>query len=166
MADADVAQSIISSPPCEMHAVSCAWVDCCSNTAPGFPIHPMFEHIVCCSTSWPLSLGLCWLATASVWCQPCTWPVVGAPGHNRNSALHLQSFLQVHHDKYWPMMNSLTAPGCFGMSELGHGSNVRGIETTSTYDPATQEFVIHTPSDRASKYWIGGAAQHGKVLCG
>jgi acyl-CoA oxidase len=31
------------------------------------------------------------------------------------------------------------------------------------YDPATSEFVINTPSNEASKFWIGGAGQHGKV---
>lgn len=31
------------------------------------------------------------------------------------------------------------------------------------YDAAAKEFVIHTPNDAASKYWIGGAAQHGKI---
>ncbi len=34
------------------------------------------------------------------------------------------------------------------------------------YDEAAGEFVINTPSNTASKFWIGGAAQHGKVLCG
>ncbi len=38
-----------------------------------------------------------------------------------------------------------------------------GIETTATYDPATQEFVIHTPNNEASKAWIGGTGQHGKI---
>ena len=38
-----------------------------------------------------------------------------------------------------------------------------GIETTALYDPATREFIINTPDNEASKYWIGGTGQHGKV---
>ncbi|ODQ51405.1 acyl-coenzyme a oxidase 2 [Saitoella complicata NRRL Y-17804] len=48
--------------------------------------------------------------------------------------------------------------GCFAMTELGHGSNVQGLETTATFDPKSDEFVIHTPSLSATKWWIGGAA--------
>ncbi|KAI8900767.1 acyl-CoA dehydrogenase/oxidase C-terminal [Globomyces pollinis-pini] len=53
-------------------------------------------------------------------------------------------------------LNGVT--GCFAMTELGHGSNVAGLETTATYDEASQEFIIHTPTLTATKWWIGGAA--------
>ncbi|KAF9962604.1 fatty-acyl coenzyme A oxidase [Mortierella alpina] len=48
--------------------------------------------------------------------------------------------------------------GCFAMTELGHGSNVAGLETTATFDEASDQFIIHTPSVTATKWWIGGAA--------
>lgn len=48
--------------------------------------------------------------------------------------------------------------GCFGMTELGHGSNAAGVETTATFDELTDEFIINTPHIGATKWWIGGAA--------
>ncbi|GAA5932222.1 hypothetical protein JCM1841_005155 [Sporobolomyces salmonicolor] len=54
--------------------------------------------------------------------------------------------------------------GCFGMTELAHGSNVAGLETTATFDEGPDEFVIHTPSVSATKWWIGGAA-HSATHC-
>ncbi|KAJ7948386.1 Acyl-coenzyme A oxidase [Quillaja saponaria] len=65
-----------------------------------------------------------------------------------------------HHDKWLRDTENYLIKGCFAMTELGHGSNVRGIETVSTYDSNTGEFVINTPSESAQKYWIGGAANH------
>lgn len=54
--------------------------------------------------------------------------------------------------------------GCFGMTELAHGSNVAGLETTATFDEENDEFVIHTPHLGATKWWIGGAA-HSATHC-
>ncbi|KAG7645300.1 Acyl-CoA oxidase C-terminal [Arabidopsis thaliana x Arabidopsis arenosa] len=65
-----------------------------------------------------------------------------------------------HHEKWLKNTEDYVVKGCFAMTELGHGSNVRGIETVTTYDPKTEEFVINTPCESAQKYWIGGAANH------
>ena len=45
--------------------------------------------------------------------------------------------------------------GCYAQTEIGHGSNVAALETTATLDKSTDEFVIHTPSISATKYWPG-----------
>ncbi|ONK81634.1 uncharacterized protein A4U43_C01F31320 [Asparagus officinalis] len=65
-----------------------------------------------------------------------------------------------HHDKWLKDTEKYVVKGCFAMTELGHGSNVRGIETSATYDKEAGEFVINTPCESAQKYWIGGAANH------
>lgn len=68
---------------------------------------------------------------------------------------------ETHHQKYLPDIASLKLLGGFAMTESGHGSNVQALETTATYDPDTEEFVIRTPSISARKEWIGNAARDG-----
>ena len=63
------------------------------------------------------------------------------------------------HDCFVDDMKSGKELGCFALTELSHGSNVRGIGTTATYDIVKDEFIINTPNDLAMKFWIGGAAK-------
>jgi len=66
-----------------------------------------------------------------------------------------------HQDKWLPGIMSLEIPGCFAMTEIGHGSDVASIATTATYDPSSEEFVINTPFRAAWKEFIGNAAVDG-----
>ncbi|KAM0750790.1 acyl-CoA oxidase [Meredithblackwellia eburnea MCA 4105] len=57
--------------------------------------------------------------------------------------------------------------GCYAQTELGHGSNVQGLETTATYKPETQTFVMNSPGLTSAKWWIGGlgrTADHAVVM--
>ena len=56
---------------------------------------------------------------------------------------------------WMPQVQNVDMIGCYAQTELGHGSNVAGLETTATLDKTTDEFVIHTPSVTATKYWPG-----------
>ncbi|KAI3887308.1 hypothetical protein MKX03_017869 [Papaver bracteatum] len=67
-----------------------------------------------------------------------------------------------HKDKYYEGIDNMDYVGCFAMTELHHGSNVQGLQTTATFDHITDEFIIDTPNDGAIKWWIGNAAVHGK----
>jgi len=49
------------------------------------------------------------------------------------------------------------------MTEIGHGSNVRQIETTAIYNHDTQTFTLHSPSWNAGKTYIGNAARDGEM---
>lgn len=68
-----------------------------------------------------------------------------------------------HHREYLPAMADLSLPGCFAMTETGHGSDVQSILTTATYDPETDELVVHSPSPAARKDYIGGAARDARL---
>ena len=68
-----------------------------------------------------------------------------------------------HHEAYVQRIIDLDLLGCFAMTETGHGSDVQSIETTATYDVATQEFVIDSPTRTSRKDYIGGAAETARV---
>jgi acyl-CoA oxidase len=68
-----------------------------------------------------------------------------------------------HHERYLRDIMSFDLPGCFAMTETGHGSDVQQLRTTCTYDPDTQTFDLHTPHQAARKDYIGNAAQDGRM---
>lgn len=68
-----------------------------------------------------------------------------------------------HHQRYLSQIADVSLPGCFAMTEQGHGSDVRSIGTTATYDKERDGFIVHTPTDADRKEWIGNAADHGTL---
>ncbi|WP_229071189.1 acyl-CoA dehydrogenase [Actinoplanes sp. DH11] len=68
-----------------------------------------------------------------------------------------------HHDKYLRDIMTVDLPGCFAMTETGHGSDVQQLRTTCEYDPATGTFDLHTPHEAARKDYIGNAAKDGRM---
>jgi len=68
-----------------------------------------------------------------------------------------------HHAELISKIISMELPGCFAMTETGHGSDVQQLRTTCTYDPDTQMFDLHTPHDSARKDYIGNAARDGQL---
>ena len=70
---------------------------------------------------------------------------------------------RIHHERYLRPTATLELLGCFAMTETGHGSNVQQLGTTATYDPVTDEFIVHTPTEEARKDYIGNAACHARM---
>ena len=68
-----------------------------------------------------------------------------------------------HHEEYLRDVMSFDLPGCFAMTETGHGSDVQQLRTTCTYDAQTQTFDLHTPHQAARKDYIGNAAKDGRM---
>uniref|UniRef100_A0A0B6ZLF2 Acyl-coenzyme A oxidase n=1 Tax=Arion vulgaris TaxID=1028688 RepID=A0A0B6ZLF2_9EUPU len=59
-------------------------------------------------------------------------------------------------EKWLPLAKRFGVIGTYAQTELGHGTFLRGLETTATYDPKTKEFVVNSPTVSAAKYWPGG----------
>lgn len=62
-----------------------------------------------------------------------------------------------HHDKYLRALHTGELMGCFAMTETGHGSNVKDIETTATYNHNDKSITVHSPNFAAGKEYIGNA---------
>lgn len=54
----------------------------------------------------------------------------------------------------------MTVSICSGL--LAAGNNAVEMQTTATFDQDRDEFIIHTPTTLAQKYWITNSAVHAK----
>jgi acyl-CoA oxidase len=58
--------------------------------------------------------------------------------------------------RFWlPRIMNFEITGSYAQTELGHGSNVRGLQTIAEYDKITEEFVLNTPTLQSIKWWPG-----------
>ena len=58
--------------------------------------------------------------------------------------------------EYWrQMMKNNAIFGTYVQTEIGHGTFVRGLETTATYDKNTKEFILDCPTLTSIKFWPG-----------
>eukprot|EP01080_Neovahlkampfia_damariscottae_P002004 gene2004-1511_t len=59
-----------------------------------------------------------------------------------------------------PKIDNSEVFGCFGMTEIGHGSDIKSLETTAIFDKSTKEIIINSPKKSSRKCYIGGAGKH------
>nr|CDJ82827.1 Acyl-CoA oxidase dehydrogenase and Acyl-CoA oxidase domain containing protein [Haemonchus contortus] len=101
-----------------------------------------------------------------------TSEVIGLYGHPL--ALHAVMFIpslqaQCADDQMHWLKKAMSRQiiGTYAQTELGHGTNLRKLETTATYDAKTQEFILHSPTRTAMKWWpgnLGKSANHAVVV--
>ncbi|GAB3569847.1 acyl-CoA dehydrogenase family protein [Spelaeicoccus albus] len=78
-----------------------------------------------------------------------------------SAILHLGN--EDQHEAWLGSAIDLQVPGCFAMTETGHGSDVASVATTAEYLPDSDEFEINTPYRSAWKEYIGNAAEDGRA---
>lgn len=73
----------------------------------------------------------------------------------------VKTFSDEEQSKKWlPLVKNQHINGCYAQTELGHGSNVAGLETEAVFDKATDEFVLNTPTITSTKFWPGDMGLH------
>ncbi len=62
-----------------------------------------------------------------------------------------------HHELYIDPLTKGELLGCFAMTETGHGSNVKGLQSTAHYNHENKTITINTPTHEDGKEYIGNA---------
>uniref|UniRef100_A0A0P4WDY7 Acyl-coenzyme A oxidase N-terminal domain-containing protein n=1 Tax=Scylla olivacea TaxID=85551 RepID=A0A0P4WDY7_SCYOL len=82
--------------------------------------------------------------------------------HSSMFANALASLANPKQQQQWvPLAEKNRIIGTYAQTEIGHGTFVRGLETTAIFDPETKEFVLHSPTITSTKWWPGGC----KAVC-
>ncbi|KIW74762.1 hypothetical protein Z517_11532 [Fonsecaea pedrosoi CBS 271.37] len=97
------------------------------------------------------------------WTDDELWAALELLGEAVPYALHWGMFITTLRDQGTPEQHDLFLQkalnfeiiGCYAQTELGHGSNVQGLETRATWCPHDKTFVLNSPFLTASKWWIG-----------
>ena len=75
--------------------------------------------------------------------------------------------------EWLPLCRDWRMIGCYAQTELGHGSNIRALETTATFLSEAKggmkggRWVINSPTLTAAKFWpgtLGRTANHAMVI--
>lgn len=107
--------------------------------------------------------------------------LVAAVGDDLPLSLHwvmfvpnIRSLCDEEQQKLWlPMCRDFRMTGCYAQTELGHGSNVRALETTASFLSEAEgggkdgSWKIHSPSLTSAKFWpgsLGRTANHAMVI--
>lgn len=59
-----------------------------------------------------------------------------------------------HLDTYMACEEGKVA-GSFALTEFGHGTNTKSMQTYAKFDPGSQEFILNSPNFEAAKCWSG-----------
>lgn len=110
------------------------------------------------------------------------WPIiVKALGDDLPLMLHWVMFVpniislcdEEQQAEWLPLCRDWKMIGCYAQTEVGHGSNVRALETTATFLPESKggmkggSFVINSPTITSYKAWpgtLGRNANHAMVI--
>jgi acyl-CoA oxidase len=60
---------------------------------------------------------------------------------------------------FLPLARSYRMVTAYTQTELGHGTDLRRLETEAVFDRASDSFVLNTPTLTATKFWPGAVAR-------
>ncbi|KAI8056249.1 acyl-CoA dehydrogenase/oxidase C-terminal [Syncephalis plumigaleata] len=92
------------------------------------------------------------------------WSGISFPEINKATCNIIKAQATDEQQAVWlPLAKSWAILGCYTQTEMAHGSNIRGIETTATFIPDTDEIELNTPTLSSTKWWIAGMGKTANV---